>query len=139
MAFLVISGLVAVVGVILHTLAPEGDKGSTLRGWGGFLIGAAACFAFIILLIAGISWADRNYDKTETLKEYQYYTALYENEVFAENEEMQYELICDIIAYNEKVENIQSKMGTEWFNIFYPESFWKGIQVIELSSNAEEK
>lgn len=139
MAFLVISGMVALTGVILYTIAKEGDKGSGMRGWGAFLMGAAACIAFVVLLIAGISWADRNYDKSETLKEYQYYTAMYENNVFADDEEAQYELICDIVDYNEYVRNIQKKMGTEWFNIFYPESFWKDVQLIELSSNAEEK
>lgn len=136
MAFLIVGAGIGALGVIIQTVAKcfQKDKKNWNAGQvcGSVLWIIAIGFMGIILLLAGISIADRSHLKEDMVKEHLYLTELYENDVFADNPQQEMELYRDIIEYNDSANNILTKMESDWCNIFYPKSFWKDLPVIEL-------
>lgn len=136
MAFLMVGAGIGALGIIIQTVAEcfQKDKKNRNAGqvWGSVLWIIAVGFMGIILLLAGISNADRSHLKEDMIKEHLYLTELYENDVFADNPQQEMELYRDIIEYNDSANNILTKMESDWCNIFYPKSFWKDLPVIEL-------
>ena len=136
MAFLIVSAGIGALGIIIQTVAEcfQKDKKEKNTGQvlGSVLWITSIGFMCIILLLAGISNVDRSHLKEDMVKEHLYLTELYENDVFADNPQQEMELYRDIISYNDRANNILTKMESDWCNIFYPKSFWKDLPVIEL-------
>ena len=136
MGFLIVAAGIGVLGIIIQTTAEcfQKDKKKKNAGqiWGSVLWIFSIAMLGLILMIAGISNLDRSHMKEDMIKEHLYLTELYENDAFADNPQQEMELYRDIIDYNDRANNILTKMESDWFNIIYPKSFWKDLPVVEL-------
>lgn len=138
MACLIAAAGVGALGIIIQTVAECFQKDKTKKNsgqiWGMALWIFSIVAIILLLLIAGASNLDRSYTKEEMLKEHLYLTELYESDAFSNSSEQEMELYRDIIDYNDRAENILTKMNSDWFNIFYPKSFWEDLPMIELKN-----
>lgn len=138
MAFLIVAAGIGALGIIIQIVAEcfQKDKKRKNAGqiWGSILWIFSIAMMGLILMIAGISNLDRSNLKEDMIKEHLYLTELYENDVFADNPHQEMELYRDIIDYNDRANNILTKMESDWFNIIYPPSFWKDLPVVELKN-----
>ena len=138
MAFLIVGAGIGALGIIIQTVSEylQKDKKHKNVGqiWGSVLWIFSIIMLGLILMVAGISNLDRSHLKEDMVKEHLYLTELYENDVFADNPQQEMELYRDIIDYNDRANNILTKMESDWCNIFYPKSFWKDLPVIELKN-----
>lgn len=138
MAFLIVAAGIGALGIIIQIVAEcfQKDKKRKNAGqiWGSVLWIFSIAMMGLILMIAGISNLDRSNLKEDMIKEHLYLTELYENDVFADNPHQEMELYRDIIDYNDRANNILTKMESDWFNIIYPPSFWKDLPVVELKN-----